>query len=161
MPFFQVEFLTSSVQKTNCFLMSQTNKNKCINATEIGFAEYCFKQIEDIRTQTYKQVSLYKADFVSLHQRKWATAWRVLLPVDRGARGDGERRGEEGWGGPETDIGNGKDGGARAAERIHYIICVPLFCLSSYSLVWLVWPWCSRSSACSCWTLGNEASVYK
>lgn len=29
-------------------------------------------------------------------------------------------------------MGNGKDGGEGAAERIHYIICVPLFCLSSY-----------------------------
>lgn len=38
-------------------------------------------------------------------------------------------------GGREEDrrrMGNGKDGGEGAAERIHYIICVPLFCLSSY-----------------------------
>lgn len=41
-------------------------------------------------------------------------------------RGGGSGGAGEWWG--EEDrrrIGNGKDGGAGAAERIHYIICVP------------------------------------
>lgn len=67
-----------------------------------------------------------------------------------------------GWSGDENQwqIGNGKDGGASAMERVHYIICVPssvflpIRCLISVTLV-------QPQLTCSCWTLGNEASVYK
>lgn len=75
---------------------------------------------------------------------------RLCQPPSRGVgdslksfvpRGPPEREGgdarEGGWvgqEGSEEDQRRRGRGGKRAAERIHYIICVPLFCLSSHSL---------------------------
>ncbi len=59
---------------------------------------------------------------------------------EQAGRGGREgRRDEE----DQRQIGNGKDGGARAAARIHYIICVPssiflpIRCLISLTLMQL------------------------